>query len=304
MPQLDGLEVMKRLRKKGINLIVYVISGYNEFEYARQMLKMGVTDYISKPLDRKDICGIGMQIAERIEKARFEHQKRMENEKRANMFSLVWGSALTKSIERQISEKINLISTLFVRRHFSEIKLMITNTMKQLQESGQKEEGLYFGLKFAAFLYDIHQSNNLEIGTDHMYQNMVLSHENLDQLGIWLCEQLDIAAQASAGDAADRYYYALLKLIECNYYKDINLNSLAETIAVSPNYLGRIFKERASMGVAEYIRKKRISKALELMTGTNLKINYIAEKVGFSDQHYFSKVFKEETGKTPSEYRS
>ena len=303
MPLMDGLEVMKQLNKKGINLLVYVISGYNEFEYARQMMKMGVSDYILKPLDRKDICNIGLQIAERIEKSKNENRKMKENEKRAQMFSLISGTVLTKDAEKAVKKQIDTISSLFVRRHFGEIEMMIRNTVHQAQENGHSEEAVFFALKLAAYLYDMHPMNDNDHSSDRFHQNKVLSFDNTDELCEWLCEQVEIAAVQSGGDASDRYYHALLKLIDENYCRDINLNFLAESISVSPNYLGRIFKERASMGVAEYIRKKRIAKAVELMTETNLKINYIAEKIGFSDQHYFSRVFKEETGKTPSEYR-
>ena len=59
------------------------------------------------------------------------------------------------------------------------------------------------------------------------------------------------------------------------------------------------------MGVnfSTYMKNYRISKAKELLCGTQLKLYEIAEKVGYSDPKYFSKVFKETTGQLPAEYR-
>ena len=57
------------------------------------------------------------------------------------------------------------------------------------------------------------------------------------------------------------------------------------------------------MTFSAYIKKVRITKAKELLIGTSLKLYEIAEKVGYSDPKYFSRVFKETTGMLPAEYR-
>ena len=57
------------------------------------------------------------------------------------------------------------------------------------------------------------------------------------------------------------------------------------------------------MNFSAYIRNFRITKAKELLIGTSLKLYEIAEKVGYSDAKYFSRVFKETTGQLPADYR-
>ena len=51
------------------------------------------------------------------------------------------------------------------------------------------------------------------------------------------------------------------------------------------------------------MRDYRMTKAKELLLGTNLKLYEIADKVGYNDAKYFSRVFKEATGMLPAEYR-
>ncbi|MFC3844969.1 response regulator transcription factor [Paenibacillus sp. MAH-36] len=53
MPEMDGLELLVEARRLRPNIFSMVISGYDEFEYARSALKLGVSDYILKPIDRK-----------------------------------------------------------------------------------------------------------------------------------------------------------------------------------------------------------------------------------------------------------
>ena len=57
------------------------------------------------------------------------------------------------------------------------------------------------------------------------------------------------------------------------------------------------------MTVVEYITKKRIDKAKQLLTNTDLPIMTVAEYTGYPDYSYFTRVFRKETGVTPRAYR-
>ncbi|SDD03948.1 Helix-turn-helix domain-containing protein [Paenibacillus sp. UNCCL117] len=88
-------------------------------------------------------------------------------------------------------------------------------------------------------------------------------------------------------------------------YMDPNLSlaSLAEAVAMSPAYLGRLFKKLTAKSIPDYILEVRIDKAKELLATTNASINDIAEQVGFANSPYFFKVFKKTNGVTPNDYR-
>jgi len=58
MPILNGLELIKKINNKYPNLVKIIISGYEDFEYARQAIKFGVTDYLLKPIDKKELITI------------------------------------------------------------------------------------------------------------------------------------------------------------------------------------------------------------------------------------------------------
>ncbi|EFF61753.1 transcriptional regulator, AraC family [Enterococcus faecium PC4.1] len=64
-----------------------------------------------------------------------------------------------------------------------------------------------------------------------------------------------------------------------------------------------IFTEKFGINFSKYLKKVRISKAKLFLTETRLTLTEICEKVGYTELGYFSRVFKEETGMTPSQYR-
>ena len=72
---------------------------------------------------------------------------------------------------------------------------------------------------------------------------------------------------------------------------------------MTEEYLSTRFKKETGKSFTETIRKFRIEKIKELLRMSTLKLNQIADIVGYSDPKYMSKVFKEEVGILPSEYR-
>lgn len=88
------------------------------------------------------------------------------------------------------------------------------------------------------------------------------------------------------------------------FYADgITLSEIADRLNLSQEYLGSQFHKEVGENFSAYIRNYRLSKAKELLIGTQLKQYEIAEKVGYADAKYFARVFKECVGMSPAEYR-
>jgi AraC-like DNA-binding protein len=85
---------------------------------------------------------------------------------------------------------------------------------------------------------------------------------------------------------------------------NLNLKVASEELDVNPAYLSREFSRYFdNLSFGEYIRKLRIEKAIQLLESSTDTLSEIAYLTGFSDQSHFNRVFKLNTGKTPSEYR-
>lgn len=94
-----------------------------------------------------------------------------------------------------------------------------------------------------------------------------------------------------------------VQIVRKYYDQGITLEEVAGQLFVSEEYLSSQFKKETGSGFTETIRKYRIDRIKELLIGTKLKINQIAELTGYADSKYMSRVFKEETGMLPTEFR-
>ena len=77
---------------------------------------------------------------------------------------------------------------------------------------------------------------------------------------------------------------------------------LARECNISEIYFRKIFTEEYKLSPKQYLIEVRINKAKQLLTDGFLKINAVASQCGFTNQYHFSRIFKEKTGFTPTEY--
>ncbi|KAI4448747.1 HTH-type transcriptional activator RhaR [Eubacterium plexicaudatum ASF492] len=110
---------------------------------------------------------------------------------------------------------------------------------------------------------------------------------------------LEKIGQSSSKRQADK---AMDYIFENYADRNLGLNQLCEYLNMSTSRFSSIFKEATGQTFTEALMNIRIQNAERLLRQTSLKNYEIAEKVGFSDPHYFSIVFKKVTGKTPKEY--
>lgn len=95
----------------------------------------------------------------------------------------------------------------------------------------------------------------------------------------------------------------LIQYVNRNLDKEISLAELAEILHYHPNYLIKFFKKHMGITPNQYIQKMRMERAVALMADKALRIQDIAESVGYSNMNYFAKVFKKTYGCNPQRFR-
>lgn len=95
----------------------------------------------------------------------------------------------------------------------------------------------------------------------------------------------------------------ILHYISENYADKISLNTLADNLYLSVPYLSKIFKEFIGLSFSEYLTDIRLSHAANDLVNPNFKIQYVAEKNGFSNTRSFATAFKNKYNSLPSKYR-
>lgn len=177
--------------------------------------------------------------------------------------------------------KKEVYSPFVIKEAFIRLSWCIINTIREL------DYNIYEGLKQQAILEQISSAivwNELENALEQLSEN-IINNMYIEQKATSL-----VVIKAKS-------------LID-EFYKDgITLEEIAFKLKITPEYLGTLFHKELGVGFSIYTKNFRMQKAKEMLIGTELKLYEIANLLGYNDPKYFGRVFKDETGKSPAEYR-
>jgi YesN/AraC family two-component response regulator len=104
------------------------------------------------------------------------------------------------------------------------------------------------------------------------------------------------------GSEAQRLVYQAIGYIHEHYKDPISRPEIARSLSINEQYLSRCFNKIIGIGPIAYLSRHRILQAKKLLDRKNLSITQVALEVGLSSQSYFSRIFQQEVGVTPTEY--
>ncbi|CAG7639422.1 HTH-type transcriptional activator RhaS [Paenibacillus solanacearum] len=99
-------------------------------------------------------------------------------------------------------------------------------------------------------------------------------------------------------------FWEMLQYVHNHYADDLDSAMLSEHFGVSTSWVHRSFKKHLGQGFLHYMHTLRLRRASGLLIATKMGIHDVAVEVGFESYRTFSRIFKEMTGMTPSEYRA
>ncbi len=133
---------------------------------------------------------------------------------------------------------------------------------------------------------------------------LMCKHQNqLRQLFVDFLSQLVNELKYIRRNQSNYLIKRAINFIEHNYDQNISLEDVAKVISLSKQYVCHIFKRETGKNLSHYINEVRIEKAKQLLLNPSYTNKDIYAMVGFSNQQYFSRVFKKVTGMTTSEYK-
>ncbi|MGH9662917.1 MAG: AraC family transcriptional regulator [Bryobacteraceae bacterium] len=103
---------------------------------------------------------------------------------------------------------------------------------------------------------------------------------------------------------APRWLRKAREILDARFLAGVSLTELAAEAGVHAVHLSREFRKRFQCSVGEYMRKRRVEHACQLIANSEKTLSEIAMICGFADQSHFSKTFKRETGLTPAHFRT
>ncbi|MDR2487207.1 MAG: helix-turn-helix domain-containing protein [Clostridiales Family XIII bacterium] len=138
------------------------------------------------------------------------------------------------------------------------------------------------------------------------YSKKIYEIDCIEDIVLWLNGILEEFSVFSLKNPTGRHTAALcdtIHYINRNYNRNLRLQDLAKRIYISPAHFSTLFKAETGYTFKEYLNKVRIEQSKALMQNAAINLADIAGMVGFSDQSYFTRVFKRQEGKPPHLYR-
>jgi len=219
------------------------------------------------------------------------------------------GMDLVKNID--ISDDIKKLALTVKINSEHDISKILSDIMKSIRKFNMSPSRIYINMQnIIVAVSNLLESANLTEESFAEKQEELLqllySKKTLDEveknvlnyclyIGRVLSEQRDSFGKKQAIVAKE--------YIEENYSNtELTLQTICYDLSISMSYFSAIFKSYTGETFIEALTKKRMKKSMELLKNTSMKVYEIAEKVGFSDPHYFAITFKKYTGMTPKEY--
>lgn len=140
----------------------------------------------------------------------------------------------------------------------------------------------------------------------HIKSIMIESIFENTNLGEWKTSVMDYAVYLSAllkqNTKESPYITEALAFIKTHFKKNINMAMVANQVSVNYTWFSEKFKEHTGVNFNEYLKRLRIDEAKKLLEKGTYKVYEVSERCGFSDVKYFMKIFREETGMSPTEW--
>lgn len=338
MPKMSGLQLIEAIQDLEHPTKIIIISGHDEFEYAKAAISLNVSDYLLKPIDKEHLFDLLEKINEEVEEERYhrayEHWSAKQIKRNLTQISSqffdewIKGYLLPDQVKNSLQHMdldmkenmalyvIHILPRMTVygeQWHAETLCFAVSNIVDEVTRAYTDQVYLFrygekiillvpWHLQHKKLLEDI-QGNILNYLNQYIlidYTRVSKPIEELPQAYKSLSNALTSLSKISTTAMAAKNH-----MDKHFRQKDYSLMELADNLNVAPSYLSRLIKEELQSTFTDYVALKRLTTAKEIMdsSSSQLKIYEIADAVGYANQHYFCKVFKKAYGKSPSEYR-
>lgn len=352
MPFISGIELARQVREIRPSMNIAFLSGYDNFEYAKQAIQYNIISYMLKPLTIEGISRELRLIHEKLDQ-RFEQFRQAADSrsggfdvKTAFMMPLVldaYGQS-NEELERYALESGLLTDPKDHPNYTVMVTSLLSDTgdncttpafvcsvdelaRKYLRSVSFFSHGKVISVllgnpsDFQEYLHilveEISQmagrilGKRCRIGVSRSVLSLGSLHhayreamEALQKIGHGEEDVVYVGDLPSAVSGGNLVCQKALELIQQHYGDpDLSLVSLSNLLEVSPNHLSACIKKYAGETFINILIRKRMEAAGALLSSTPLKIQEIAQRCGYTDQHYFSYCFKKYFGQSPNAMR-
>ena len=329
MPKMDGLTLVAKINEMDLKMKVVVISGYDEFNYAVEALRQGVSDYILKPIERDKLGEILARIEEEIKQEAWDNavanqppghwrqvqvresffaneEVMMTEEEATCQMNLKYDESLINEYlcREEEAKMIRLFGTANTRAFYDKIDWLMN-----LAQKDQLPKASVIAYVEDLFV-QLNQTYNriTQLSGDAYYKlcsplKFQSQEAYLKALDSWLSEIAKVLETEFEDYKNMEKIKAGIEYIHEHFNEDINMAVVSNEISMNYSLFSLKFKAYTGMKFVDYKKKLRMEAACSMLEETEDKIISISQKVGFDNEKHFMKQFKEIYGVTPGDYR-
>lgn len=273
MPVMSGLDMLRSIRHEDESTLFLILSAYDEFEYAKSAVRLGVEDYILKT-----------EISEN-----YLHEKLSAIRQKLNQNTDIMFAASKQKLQNYI-------------RYFSpesgEDLNQILSPFNQLSKPELLKD-------IAEYTYQTLRDHCRPL--DIEIPSGMPDIRSVSDLCIWLNHELETVYYKEKMLYEKKYSPVIINSVDFirqNYPDpDLKIKTIANAVGLSSGRLSVLFKKEMDCTLNDFITRVRIEKAKKLLSSGNYKVYEVSEMVGYKTSQYFSQIFYQYTNQNPNSYR-
>jgi two-component system response regulator YesN len=274
MPRKDGLWLAEQIYEHELPVTTIIVSGYDNFQYAKQAMRLGISEYLLKPVNEEEL-----------------HSALKRSINRAG------GMSDIRDAIGRIQQFAEALPEFSQQDWLPQVDAVVNQTLK-LKTTSRVRIGLLNMLSI--------RINELLQGIDPQFPRLPLCEEGDKEIRRHFHQLIESWIVMYPQYANQHVKLAIRRVcdhIDKHYTQNLSLAEAAEMAHLSVSYFSSLFKKSTGLTYLNYVNQLRIDKAKELLLEPEMKIYEVADLVGFTSLPYFNRVFKLIVGATPLEYR-
>ncbi|WP_276352221.1 response regulator transcription factor [Cohnella caldifontis] len=274
MPEMDGLDMARKLIELAVPVPVVFFTGHDEFAYVQTAIQNNAFDYLLKPIKEQDV----RQLLDRYEREFGQAGPiRREDVSQIKQFEFRLQSAFEAGNAEMLEELENWYDRL---KTSISLRTFVDLTTRTLQSFLLRHDMIC--AEFKPVINDTNASNVIR------------------SLQAFCAAQLE----ETLGNRTNPLIRKVKDWVEERMEDNPSLAEAAELVHLSPTYFSEYFKKHEGETFQQYVVRVKVQRAKQLLEDPLLRVYDIASRVGYADHRHFSKVFQSKVGATPTEYRN
>lgn len=300
MPGMDGLKFLSELKARNLDICLMIMSTYNDFEYAQQGIRIGIFDYIMKPIDDNILSNALKRVKTHLDEKK--HLQKRQKEEKQMLFEdnlrffypadqekklidfILTGNA--NAIDKASSTCLEIFS--LTNQDLVKTSILLKKMLLKFREEINKSFPWLWTLEGIVFQDTLDQVESID--------DIKAKFLNCINTMLEIIKKYEL------------HYPDSLVRETCHYVmehveENIKLDDIANDIHISKDYIGKLFKQKTGYSFINYVTRVKMEHAKQLIVTGEYKNYEISEKLGYSNTDYFCRLFKGYTGRTPIEFR-